>query len=85
MIHDPIIGHLDPAAICDSVVVALRPLDEAAVARVLASHAVSSVRQAATTSSKNLKNVEVGVSFVDEAGPSPVRADVTSASGRANS
>jgi hypothetical protein len=36
MIHDLTIGHLDQAAIRDRLAVALRPLDEAAVARVLA-------------------------------------------------
>ena len=36
MIHDLTIGHLDPEAIRDRRAVALRPLDEAAVARVLA-------------------------------------------------
>jgi hypothetical protein len=36
MIHDLTIGHLDPAAIRDRVAVALRPLDETAVVRVLA-------------------------------------------------
>ena len=36
MIHDLTIGHLDPATIRDRQAVALRPLDPAAVARVLA-------------------------------------------------
>lgn len=35
MIHDLTIGHLDPAAICERRAVAVRPLDPAAVARVL--------------------------------------------------
>ena len=36
MIHDLTIGHLDPEAILDRMAVAVRPLDDAAVARVLA-------------------------------------------------
>ncbi len=36
MIHDLTIGHLDPTAISARVAVAVRALDEAAVARVLA-------------------------------------------------
>lgn len=36
MIHDLTIGHLDPAAIRERRAVALRPLDPATVARVLA-------------------------------------------------
>ena len=36
MIHDLTIGHLDTAAIQDRKAVALRPLDEAVIARVLA-------------------------------------------------
>lgn len=36
MIHDLTIGHLDPTAILDRLAVALRPLDEAVVVRVLA-------------------------------------------------
>ena len=36
MIHELTIGHLDPAAIRDRMAVAVRPLDEAIVARVLA-------------------------------------------------
>src|SRR5438105_734448 len=36
MIHDLTIGHLDPVAIHDRMAVALNPLDEATVARVLA-------------------------------------------------
>jgi hypothetical protein len=35
MIHDLTIGHLDPAAIRDRRAVAVRPLDEATVARIL--------------------------------------------------
>jgi hypothetical protein len=36
MIHDLTIGHLDPAALRDRLAVTTRPLDDAAVARVLA-------------------------------------------------
>jgi hypothetical protein len=36
MIHDLSIGHLDPTAISDRLAVAVRPLDEATIARVLA-------------------------------------------------
>lgn len=36
MIHDLTIGHLDPVALRDRLAVALRPLDDVAVARVLA-------------------------------------------------
>lgn len=36
MIHDLTIGHLDPAAIHDRMAVALRPLVESVIARVLA-------------------------------------------------
>ena len=36
MIHDLTIGHLDPVAIRDRMAVAVRPLDEAIIARVLA-------------------------------------------------
>lgn len=36
MIHDLTIGHLDPSAIHDRMAVAIRPLDDEAVARVLA-------------------------------------------------
>lgn len=36
MIHDLTIGHLDPAALHERRAVALRPLDETTVARVLA-------------------------------------------------
>ncbi len=35
MIHDLTIGHLDPAAIQERVVVAVRPLDDESVGRVL--------------------------------------------------
>ena len=36
MIHDLTIGHLDPALIRDRQAVAVRPLDEAVISRVLA-------------------------------------------------
>jgi hypothetical protein len=36
MLHDLTIGHLDPAAIRDRLAVAVRPLDQAIIARVLA-------------------------------------------------
>src|SRR4051794_15416017 len=45
MIHDLTIGHLDPASIRNRVAVAVRPLDEATVARVLAEFAGLKVDQ----------------------------------------